>query len=58
MSESEDSTESRRASIEQEVDGLFERKFQHVDHEHPATQVLMQEARRHWIEALSRRDDE
>ena len=58
MSESEDSAENQTQSLEQEVDAMLERKFQHVQHEHPAMQVLMREARRHWLEALRTRDDD
>ena len=58
LSESNDSSDNKQIAREQEVETLLERKFQHVDSSHPAMQVLMKEARRHWLEALRERDED
>ena len=58
MSESDEASDPKDQAREKEVDAMLQRKFQHADAEHPAIQMLMKEARRHWIEALKERDED
>jgi hypothetical protein len=42
---------------ENEMEAMLERRFRHVDREHPAMAILWKEARRHWMESLKDADD-
>ena len=59
MSTSDDTTTNsdHAAARKKEMEDMLERRFRHVDLEHPAMGVLWKEARRHWMESLKDADD-
>ena len=59
MSTPEDTTakSEHAAARKKEMEDMLERRFRHVDLEHPAMAILWKETHRHWMQSLKDADD-